>query len=288
MRAKFLDRDDRVSFAIARYELKKVLQWSKDWTVISASEKNMKILQVSLLSALVAFACTNANAQNVVTAWNTNASTAIVSNAAEPPGASGVWFAYMSIAVYDAVNAVHHHPFEPFYYAGYAGREASDEAAAAAAAHRVLLNYFPGQQKNLDAQFTNSLAAIAASPSAITEGVAVGEAAAAALISERTGDGLNADVPYTPGSGPGVWQPTPPKFLAAATPWLGQMRPFTMHSADQFLPDGPTALSSEEWVADYNLTHLLGGANSTLRTAGQTEIGLFLDAKHGGAVQWHR
>jgi hypothetical protein len=55
-----------------------------------------------------------------------------------------------------------------------------------------------------------------------------------------------------------------------------------MRSADQFLPDGPTPLSSEEWAADYNLTRLFGGAVSDLRTAGQTEIGLFWTA-HTGA-----
>jgi len=86
----------------------------------------------------------------------------------------------------------------------------------------------------------------------------VGEAAAAALITARAGDGLEANVPYTPGSGPGVWQPTPPKFTPALAPWLAQMRPFTMTSASQFLPDGPTPLNSEEWVDDYNLTRVLG------------------------------
>ena len=56
----------------------------------------------------------------------------------------------------------------------------------------------------------------------------MGEAPAAALLAARMGDGLEANVPYTPGTGPGVWQPTPPKFGPALTPWLGQMRPFTM------------------------------------------------------------
>jgi hypothetical protein len=32
---------------------------------------------------------------------------------------------------------------------------------------------------------------------------------------------------------------------------VAQMRPFTMKSASQFLPDGPTGLASEEWMDDY-------------------------------------
>ena len=64
-------------------------------------------------------------------------------------------------------------------------------------------------------------------------------------------------------------------YLAAATPWLGQMRPFTLDSASQFLPPGPPRLNSEEWTANYNVTRLFGEKTSSVRTAGQTEIGLF-------------
>src|SRR5882672_4069228 len=66
-----------------------------------------------------------------------------------------------------------------------------------------------------------------------------------------------------------------PKFTPALAPWLAQMRPFTMTSASQFLPDGPTPLNSEEWVDDYNLTRVLGEVDSTVRTPPQSEIGLF-------------
>jgi hypothetical protein len=238
----------------------------------------MKRVRIALLGAtsLLSLAL-NGNAQNVVTNWNTIASTAIVTNGGEAPGASGVWFANTSIAVNDAVNTVHRRKFEPFYYFGSAAQEASDEAAALAAAHRVLVYYFPGQQTTLDAQFEASLSAVTSTTRAKTEGVRAGEVAAEALISERIGDGLNASVTYSEPSGPGIWQPNPPGS-SPVTPWLGQMRPFTMRSADQFLPDGPTALTSEEWVADYNVTRLFGSAVSDLRTPAQTEIGVFWTA----------
>jgi hypothetical protein len=48
-----------------------------------------------------------------------------------------------------------------------------------------------------------------------------------------------------------------------------------MKSAGDFLPDGPVALTSEPWKRDYNLTRLYGGAASTLRSAAETEIGIF-------------
>jgi hypothetical protein len=235
----------------------------------------MKRLLMSLLLCGTLLPSLDAlHATNVITDWNTIASTTIVSDGGKASVASGVWFAYTFIAAYDAVNAVHQR-YEPFYYNGLAAAGASDEAAAAAAAHRVLVKYFPSQQPDLDAAFMKSLAAIIAPAQAKTDGVAIGEAAAAALISERMNDGLEANVPYTPGNGPGVWQPTPPGFLPALTPWLGQMRPFALSSADQFLPQGPTPLTSERWVADYNETRLFGGANSTVRTPRQAEIGQF-------------
>jgi hypothetical protein len=231
------------------------------------------LLHTLLISALSLPAPFQVQARNVVTDWNTLASTTIVASGGKASIASGVWFAYTFIAVYDAVNAVHR-IHQPFYYNGIAPG-ASDEAAAVAAAHRVLVYYFPAQQANLDAAFATSLNGIVATERAKTDGVATGEAAAAALISARTNDGLEANVPYTPGNGPGVWQPTPPGFLPALTPWLGQMRPFTIKNADLFLPDGPTPLTSERWVGDYNLTRLFGDKNSSVRTAAQGEIGLF-------------
>jgi hypothetical protein len=53
------------------------------------------------------------------------------------------------------------------------------------------------------------------------------------------------------------------------------MRPFTMKSPAQFLPDGPTPLASERWVAEYNETRLFGQTNSAIRTPAQVEIALF-------------
>jgi len=225
------------------------------------------------LVALFVSACGTIYASNVVTDWNTIASTTIVANAAKNPAASGVWFAYASLAVYDAVNAITGQ-YQPFYYRFAAPANASVGAAAVAAAHRVLVNYFPAQQTALDSQFATSLAGVADGGDK-TAGVAIGEAAAAAVINARRGDGLEANITYTPGSGAGAWIPTPPAYGPPAVPWLGQMRPFTMRSAGDFLPDGPTALNSEDWRRDYNLTRIYGGTDSTIRSAAETEIGVF-------------
>ena len=211
---------------------------------------------------------------NVVSNWNGIELTTVITVGGKVPAASTVWLAYSSLAMYDAVNAITGE-YEPFYYRIAGPASASIDAAAVAAAHRVLVNYFPAQQASLDTQYTSSIAAVTGDPVALAAGVAVGEAAALALISARTGDGLEANITYTPGSGPGAWIPTPPAFAAPAVPWLGQMRPFTMKSAGDHLPDPPEALSKEIWKRDYNLTHGYGGATSTVRSAAETEIGIF-------------
>ena len=115
-------------------------------------------------------------------------------------------------------------------------------------------------------------------------GVDIGDASAEALIAARTGDGVAAAVPIRPAAGPGIWEPTPPGFLSAATPWLGQMRPFTMRSPSQFLPDGPTSLSSAEWERDYTVTRILGQADSTEAHTQADRNRHLLDREHRAAV----
>ena len=237
----------------------------------------MKAILRCLVAALamILFASTGLQAQNVVIDWNRIASTTIVTNVKQSSAVSGVWFAYVHLAVYDAVNAIDHR-YQPYLFTTDAPDGASKDAAAVAAAHRVLANYFPAQQASLDAQFASSLAAISDTPANISAGVAVGEQAAQALIAARSHDGLLANVPYVPPVGPGFYQRTPPAFAPPIAPWLGHMVPFTMTSATEFFPDeGPDALNSEVWIDDYNQVKTLGALNSTVRTPQQTEIGLF-------------
>lgn len=230
---------------------------------------------IILVAFAVLSAAANGNAQNVVAQWNAIGSTTIVANGKAVSVASGVWFAYMNLAVFDAVNAIDHR-FHPYVFTANPPDGANIDAAAIAAAHRILVNYFPSQQPALDAQYALSRAAIADTGTNISAGEAVGEASAQALIAARSNDGLLTNVLYTPPVGPGFYQRTPPAFGAPLTPWLGQMVPFTMTSAAQFLPEeGPAALDSPEWMEDYTQVKALGAINSTIRTPAQTEIGLF-------------
>jgi hypothetical protein len=242
---------------------------------------------------------TAASAQNPVVDWDAIASTTIVTNGATAsnvtmtapgavsPGGSSFYFAFVHLAVYNAINAIQPR-YQSYLYSLKAPRKASKEAAVIAAAHRVLVNYFPDQQTALDAQYAQSLSSIPDGRSK-SDGIAVGEASALTLIALRANDGRGANVPYSYPSvpTPGVWMPTPPPLLPPAIPWVRQMAPFTMTSASQFLPkSGPPDLGSRAWARDFNETKLLGAVNSTVRTPQQTEIGLFW-TDHGG-LQYSR
>jgi hypothetical protein len=233
----------------------------------------MKRASTFVVIAMVVFSTATAVADNVVVHWNNIASNAIVKEGKVGSAPSGIYFAYVHIAEYDAVNAITRQS-EPFYFRGKAQRGASQDAAAVAAAHRVLVHLFPAQEASLDGEYKTSLSAIP-DGRAKKSGIAAGEAAAAALIAARKDDGLAADVTYTPKPGAGNWQPTPPANLPPLTPWAGQMKPFTMMSASQFLPGPPPSLDTDLWQKDLRQVRTMGGAKSTERTPEQSEIGLF-------------
>jgi PAP2 superfamily len=231
--------------------------------------------------ALLLLPTVQSRSQNVVADWDAIASNTIVTVGGKSPAGSFVFFAYVDVAVYDAVNSIDHR-HRPFAVSVNAPRGASVDSAVVAAAHDVLVHYFPAQQTVLDADEAASLGAMQNSQ-AKADGISVGEAVAAQWIALRANDGVEAPIVYTWGSGPGVWQPVPP-FPPPVTPWLGQMTPFTYASASDFLAtiDPPPSLTSRVWTGDYNLTKAYGALNGSLRTSAQTEIGRFW-ADHGGA-----
>jgi len=224
-------------------------------------------------------------ASNPVLDWDLIAvNSALAGNQTISPGSSsaggtGLYLAYVHLAIFNALNAIDR-DYRPYRVALTAPRAASRKAAIISAAYQTLLYYFPDQAASLGGQYTTSLSAVP-DGEAKDKGVWVGQAAAAQIIALRLNDGRGASVTYTYPSSPepGVWIATPPGFLAPAIPWAGQMVPFTMNSASQFLPqDGPDDLGSRRWVRDYNETRILGAHDSSVRTPEQTEIGLFWTA----------
>ena len=144
--------------------------------------------------------------------------------------------AIMHAAQHDAVNGAQ--PRYETYAATLRARGADAEAAAAAAAHEVLVAFFPANEAALDARLAASLSNVA-DGRAEDAGVALGSAVGDAVLQARADDGYGAPDPFTPTPAPGVWEPTLPAFAPMLEPQFQNVTPFTLRRT-QFLPD-PTA-----------------------------------------------
>jgi hypothetical protein len=221
----------------------------------------------------------------MVVGWNSNAQAAIIGRAGQGPTVAYLHLAMVQGAVYDAVNAIEG-GYEPYLGApSVADQGDSAPAAVAAAAHGLLLALFPGQQTTLDAQLDASLAQIP-DGAAKTGGIEVGTAAAAAMLDARTNDGRFSPFTVSQGDDPGEWRST--AFVNGVpvvepAPWVGNVRPFLIPSAEALRSDGPNALTSTAYAEDFDEVKRLGSLTSAVRTADQTDAALFWQA-NGAAL----
>ena len=183
-------------------------------------------------------------------------------------------FAIVDAAIYDAVNAIDR-THEPYLISVRAPRDASETAAANAAARTALDELYPAEQSTIDAQYVAELAKVGDGP-AKDQGIGIGEQVAADLLAIRANDGSSiTPAPFVPGTAPGDFRPTPPNFpIPVFTTW-GQVTPFVLDSGSQFRPVPPPALTSDAYADAINEVQSLGSATSTTRTPEQTEIGKF-------------
>jgi hypothetical protein len=223
-------------------------------------------------------------AGNAVTDWNAIASTSIMSTAGQPPHVAPLSLAMVQGAVYDAVNAIDG-GYEPYLVAPAAEPSDSKEAAVATAAFRVLVGLFPTQQATLQPLYEASLAGVPAG-AAKAGGIAVGEAAAAAMLAARANDGRGGPFSFVFGTDPGEWRPTPPNFGLDPAPWVGNVRPFLVPNVEMLRSEGPNPLTSFAYAKDLNEVKKVGSLTSTKRTADQTAASIFW--QDSGPAIWNR
>ena len=209
----------------------------------------------------------------VISDWNAIAVTTLSGDTTKQPVEDILYTAFVQAAVYDAVVGIERR-YAPYRFHARAPRGASAQAAAAAAAHQILVTYVPSAQAALDADYAASLAQLP-DGTAKTDGIAFGNRAAGNLIRLRAHDGRNAPILFTRPPAPGVWRPTPPAFLPMSAPWLAFVTPLLVHSAVQFAPPGPPALTSARYTRDFTEVKALGSLTSTQRTAEQTSTATF-------------
>jgi hypothetical protein len=219
----------------------------------------------------------NVTGPNAVTHWNEVASNTVnlpaaaTGSPAEQRPSDAVDLAVVHLAIYNALAAItgRYQQYGGLAQAA-AGADASQQAAAGAAAYGVLKGMFPNRSAQYQAAYDSFLASIP-DDAAKSEGVAVGTAAASAMLALRGDDGRSvALAPYVPGTQPGRFRGLNP---------IGRnmqfIKPFALTSASQFRTASPPALDSAPYAIDFNETGLLGAAVGSARTSAQLEIARF-------------
>ena len=217
--------------------------------------------------------------RGVILEWNALAESVIPTTAGPTLPRT---YSMMHIAMFDAVNSIE------CGYTAYrvkvpASRQASSEAAAAQAAHDVLVVLFPDKAGNFDTALANRLAHI--HPLRAQLGAQVGKEVAKKILEWRANDGWATPQPYTPSALPGFWKPTPPSFAAASFAQAGDAKPFALPTPYYYLPRRPPALDSQEYADALNEIKTIGGATSTVRTDEQT-LSAKLWASMGYTTNW--
>jgi len=176
--------------------------------------------------------------------------------------------AMVHIAMHDALNAV----YPKYNTYAFKGKDAGADpvAAAASAAHTVLLHEIQDRKSYLDSVLGQTLLTIA-DGDAKTRGIELGKSAGLAIISDRAHDGSGGNplAPIATSMAPGVYQAVPP-FDFYFAPYWENVKLFGIQKKDQFRSVPPPPLNSEAYTAAFNEVKETGKRNSTSRTTDQT------------------
>jgi len=222
------------------------------------------VLAVSLVST------PSAARADVLLDWNEIAARTVIPG--QSPFAQARLMAIVHLAMFEAVNAVTGE-YEPYLSNPItAPPVTSADAAAIAAAYKVLKNYFPGNVA-IDTDRANALAAI---PDGLakTNGIDVGEDAADAMIALRAADGSAPATFFVPSStSAGDWQMTVGCTAAGGNFYQWKdVTPFGIESPSDFLLPAPPSLPSNKYAKDYFEVKTVGALNSTDRPAERAEV----------------
>ena len=275
------------------------------------SQSTIPSIRVSLSVLLVSFIavapapCAAAEVGDAVTVWNANAGVAATAACVAPlnnPLHESRIYAMMHVAVHDALNAIDRRS-RPYAFKAEAEPGASRDAAVAAAARDVLVSLIAQlplelhSQACIDAGVASVEAAYAEALAAIpdnqakAQGLAVGQAAAAAILALRANDGavgpfLNFACPQE--TQPGEYQCTPGTPFIAFEGWE-HVVPFVLEHSSQYRPGPPYGVEKKKYTEDFNEVKAFGGDDiitPSARTPDQTEIALFW--LESSPLKWNR
>ncbi|WIM99772.1 vanadium-dependent haloperoxidase [Actinoplanes oblitus] len=189
-----------------------------------------------------------------VRVWNELALTAVRTTRATDADAARL-YAMLDVAMYDAVNGLRTGPARRTpALVGESGPHGADpQAAAASAAHAVLVRADADRTATYDAQLAADLARLGPG-TPVTRGAAWGERVGAAVSTARAGDGYRPVRSQPAGAGPGVFR----------AEWSGtqyrDVLPFAVADPARYVPGPPPALTSDTYAQAFTEVKALGNA----------------------------
>jgi hypothetical protein len=231
-------------------------------------------------------------APNAVTLWNERTQPVIATWTGRGNAAQAYTNSLVQIAVYDAVVAIRG-GYRPFFADIDAPDGANLDAAIATAAYRVTrtrVNVATPARDTLDSQYATYIAAIPDGQSK-NDGIAVGEAAAAATLTARTGDNFYNTAVYTnPPPDPGVWQSAPAAndyATAGASDYqMSFTIPVTADSPGARRAPPPIAMDGKKYARALHEVQETGRKVSSVRTTEMTDVVQFWT--ESGFTLWTR
>ena len=193
--------------------------------------------------------------------------------------------AMMHAAMHDALNSIDAR-YEAYAFRG-AAPLANPVVASAQAAYEIALALYPDHGAELEKALERWVGDL--DHESTRQGVAVGRAAAAAILEHRAEDGWDGEAEYTwHPMGPGVYaefrdhSDTPEGFVFGAG-WAKAV-PFMLERQDQFRSPPPPAIDSAEYALAFREVKEQGRFESATRTLDQTHLALwwkdFVESSH--------
>ena len=221
---------------------------------------------------------------DMVMFWNDKAATVLGVGMPQPTRTRN--FAIIQIAVHDALNNIK--PKYESYTLGELRQHADPNAAVASAAYWAIIGLKRQGSFPVDTWYAESLSTI---PDGKRKelGITLGKHAAEAIIEERSNDGFTQVVfaSINPPNGviPGAYRstvtainfvPTATLFGFRTVPnWGTVTKPYVIESNHQFRPSGPHALTSNEYLQDYNEIKVKGARVGGQRTIDEEKSAQF-------------
>jgi hypothetical protein len=221
---------------------------------------------------------------DMVLYWNDKVATVLGAPMNQPTRTR--YFAIIEIAVHDALNNIK--PKYERYVLNDREQHADPDAAVAAAAYWAIKGLNRQGSFPVDVWYNESLATIPDGESKEL-GKTLGKKAADAIISNRANDGFTQTIltSLTPANGvnPGEYRSTVTAVNSVPTQtlfpfrilynWGTVMKPYVIESNQQFRPDGPYPVTSNDYTADFIEVKSKGSRAANTRTAEEDKMSKF-------------